>query len=374
MTQNHSTELSEALGALDDFIGGRIVVDPNAGFRSAREDWNKALYDKGWELKENTLYTPDGRRVFMGRMGAIKNEVSASIPIGRIEHISRWLFQQSALAVKLGIIKLPVMFMPMRSYASSIDQSWLSSRTFEADYSQIELLSPLSHQFPFLIIGYSNQALLIEPELIEIESDSYVEPSNSIVDRCIEFPPEYHQAGLDILNYFGTYIREQYPEENASVKIEQQGLNVRLLIETESGKSEIVEKALHEYELIVTGVEPPEKFAKSDKLVLELRNELRIAQFRLQSQQDMIGLQNNRIDKLLDLVGVGLSSKNNICVDISPQVSMTNNLQVNHNVISALGSLGELIELVPPSSNFGLALKELEGSLESIEKNQTPIQ
>ena len=56
--------------------------------------------------------------------------------------------------------------------------------------------------------------------------------------------------------------------------------------------SSVIEKALHEYELIITGEVPPEKFTQNDKLVLELRNELRIAKFRLESQQDLIGMQN----------------------------------------------------------------------------------
>lgn len=91
---------------------------------------------------------------------------------------------------------------------------------------QLEMLAPLSHQYPFLVIGYSNHNVSIAPEIIELESDSYVERDNSVIDRCIQFPPEYHQAGLDILNYFGTYLREQYPEENASVRIEHRALRL----------------------------------------------------------------------------------------------------------------------------------------------------
>lgn len=48
--------------------------------------------------------------------------------------------------------------------------------------------------------------------------------------KAIEFPPEYQQAGVGILSYFGTYLREQYPEEKAKVKIEQDGLTVRQLL------------------------------------------------------------------------------------------------------------------------------------------------
>lgn len=368
----HASELAEIMGAISDFVTGKVEIETESGRKNPREAWEKSLYDRGWELIDRTHYSSDGRRINIGRLGPTKNGLSASFPFGSFDHLSRWLFQQSALAVKHRLIKLPIMLIPIRDFAREMDNHWMRRETFEMNLGQLELLSPLSHQYPFLIIGYSNQQIIGDPEVIELEADAYVEQNNSVVDRCIEFPPEYHQAGLDILNYFGTYLREQYPEENASVKIEQNGLNVRLVIETEDGHSEIVEKALHEYELIVTGVEPPEKFAKSDKMVLELRNELRIAQFRLESQQDLIGMQNNRIDQLLGIVGNGLSQKHHVAIDFKPEITLSNNVTINQGVASALGSINELMEGLPRSNDAYFALSELEGSLATIESDNDP--
>ncbi|WP_299256927.1 hypothetical protein [uncultured Kushneria sp.] len=370
--EKNPSELSEIMDALDDFIAGRVEIETESGRKNPREEWEKSLYDRGWELIDRTHYSSDGRRINIGRLGPTKKGLSVSFPFGSFDHLSRWLFQQSAVAVKHGLIKLPIMLIPIRDFARNANSPWMRRETFEMNLGQLELLSPLSHQYPFLIIGYSDHIMIEDPEIIELEADAYVEQNSSVVDRCIVFPPEYHQAGLDILNFFGTYLREQYPEESASVKIEQNGLNVRMIIETESGHSETVEKALHEYELIVSGVEPPEKFAKSDKLILELKNELRIAQFRLESQQDLIGMQNNRIDQLLSIVGNGLSQKHQVSIDFKPEITLSSNVAINHDIASALGSINELMEELPRSNDAYFALSELEGSLATVEADNDP--
>jgi hypothetical protein len=201
----------------------------------------------------------------------------------------------------------------------------------------------------------------------EVESDLALSLNENKVERSIHFAPEYHQAGLDILNFFGTYLREQYPKENASVKIEQHGLKVKMVIETEDGKTETIEKALHEYELIITGVESPAKFSQNEMLILELKNELRIAQFRLESQKDLIGMQNGRIDQLLNIVGEGLSQKNQVMVDFKPNISLSNSVVINQDIAAALSNVNELISEIPQTSNACSALKELENSLSEFE-------
>jgi len=206
----------------------------------------------------------------------------------------------------------------------------------------------------------------------EVDSEFLLSLNQRKVERSIHFTPEYHQAGLDILNYFGTYLRVQYPKENASVKIEQHGLKVRMVIETENGKTETIEKALHEYELIITGVESPAKFSSNDKLIFELKNELRIAQFRLESQQDLIGMQNGRIDKLLNIVGDGLSQKHQIMVDFKPNITLSNNVIINQDIAGALSNLNELINEIPKTSDAYLPLNQLEKSLSEIETNNDP--
>lgn len=206
-------------------------------------------------------------------------------------------------------------------------------------------------------------------ENLDLPLNKYESPQ---IKYSITFPPEYHQAGLGILNYFSTYLREQYPDDEATVVIEQQGLNVRLIITSKSGQTEIIEKALHEYKLIITGQAPPETFTQNDKLLLELKNELRVAQFRIEAQHDIISLQNARIDKLLNIVGEGISSKQAINIDFKPSITATNSVNINHNISLALGGICELKDLLPNTSDAYRALGDLENSLESIEKENNP--
>lgn len=207
-------------------------------------------------------------------------------------------------------------------------------------------------------------------DMVEQEFRTLIE--GEVVEKCIKFPPEYHQAGLGILNYFATYLREQYPEEKATVKIEQYDLTVRMLIETESGHLEVVEKALYEYELIVKGSEFPEKFVSNKELIYELNNELRIAKLRLESKQDLITMQNDKIDKLLTLVSDGLSKSHQVTIDFKPEINVSNNITTNQNVAASLGNISELLEKLPGSCNEANSLSELKESLEKIEMEDRP--
>lgn len=373
ITKEYVTEIQVVLETLDDFFKNAIVTGSSARIFRNRDDWPTALQDKGWKVINSNYYSSsDGQNIYFGGRMPVKNGLSVQVPYGPMDHLSRWLFHRCTLAMKYSLFKLPALLLPMKEFGRYFGDSWISYFSFDRQEQQLAMLAPLSYQYPFLIIGYSERAEVNGPEIIELNADPYVAEPNKIIDRWIEFPPEYHQAGLGILNYFGSYLRERYPDEEAKVRIEQQGLNVRLVIETASGQSEVVEKALHEYELIVTGNESPEKFANSDKLVFELKTELRIAQLRLDTQQDLIGMQNKRIDQLLNIVGEGLSNRTPVTIDFRPTISTTNNIQINSDVSTALGSLRELLESIPPSSNASFVLSELQNSLESIENNTNP--
>ncbi len=83
--------------------------------------------------------------------------------------------------------------------------------------------------------------------------------------REIEFPPEYHQAGVGIMNYFATVLRQKYPDIRATVQITQEDLTVRMTIETDGGHRETIEQTLNEFGLVMTGKMLPEEFS-SDPL------------------------------------------------------------------------------------------------------------
>ncbi len=383
LNAKHKNELDELITGLTNYVAGNTELEGDSERRSYREYFEKSLYDLGWSLNDKTIYTDSGRRVPIRFIGPVKNGVAAQISSPSPDFLSRWLFNHSTLAIRYGLAEVAILLVPMKSEQKDEERTVFNSRlnSFEHYADQLEMLSPLSVDHPFIILGYSSQGSLLEPSVLELarseQFNSYTpEP---VVDRSIEFPPEYQQAGIGILNYFASYLNEEYPGENATVRIEQTGLNVRMVVVSESGSKEVIEKALHEYELIISGQERADKFTDSETLILELRNELRVAKFRLESQQDIISLQNlnqnkseSHIEGLMKLLGNGLksSSENHINVQVNPCIQNSVVVEINQDVSLALGNIEELLESLPKDSEALLPLKDLEQSLITIESEK----
>ncbi|MCP5046198.1 MAG: hypothetical protein GY940_03440 [bacterium] len=111
------------------------------------------------------------------------------------------------------------------------------------------------------------------------------------ITRVIRFPPEYLQAGISILNYFGTILRKKYPSEKVKVKVEQDDLNVTLVIESEELKLYTIKNTLTVYGHIVSGQSNIGMFLtdgidvmdfqnKLENMVLELKQTVRVHHFR----------------------------------------------------------------------------------------------
>lgn len=374
ITREHQTELSEIIDTAANFYSGKLKIEKNNDPFGARNAWEKSLFDLGWSINEHAFYAPSGSRVNLGSLGPIKNGISVQLNLGNPSWFHRWLFSQGTLAVRYAQVRIPVLVAPVRGFnPKRADRPVNSLLTFEHIKDQLETLAPLSSNFPFLILGLSDQ----EPktnEVIELPSDPNITTERIVIDRCIEFPPEFHQAGLGILNYFGTFLRENYPDREAKVRIEQQGLTVRMVVETNDGNVEVIEKALKDYELVISGQAKPEAITSNQRVVLELRNELRIAQLRVESQQDVINMQNHRIDQLLDVIGNSLHASHSrpVQIQVNPSFQNSNTVTVNPNISMALSGVYELLESLPPAEEAHMVLNDLTGSLEAIERESDP--
>jgi len=145
----------------------------------------------------------------------------------------------------------------------------------------------------------------------------------SRVERSIEFPPEYWEAGTSILSYFSRILSVKYPSQKIKVRIEQEGLNLRMIIETPTGEKEKIEKTLEEYGLVVTGKIQPESFLSDPFEVMALKNKLEIANLELRqtrllldstidnSQKRIESLEVN-VNKLYSIIENGLQSGNHV--------------------------------------------------------------
>ena len=63
---------------------------------------------------------------------------------------------------------------------------------------ELEKIGTKNISYPLLILGIDLKK--------ENRNITHIEPQNIKVNRCITFAPEYYQAGLSILNYFGTDV------------------------------------------------------------------------------------------------------------------------------------------------------------------------
>lgn len=118
-------------------------------------------------------------------------------------------------------------------------------------------------------------------------SSEPVDIFNSIV-RSIQFPPAYYKAGMAILSHFGTVLRQKYPDIEVKIRIEQQGLVVRMIVETPDGNREIVEQALDDYRQVITGKKAAEDFLDNPLDVMELKNLLEVARMEVRHQQALL--------------------------------------------------------------------------------------
>ena len=146
---------------------------------------------------------------------------------------------------------------------------------------------------------------------------------NSIV-RSIEFPPEYREAGTSILMYFNHILGVKYPDKRTKVRIEQDGITLRMIIHTQTGCKEIIEETLSEYGMVVTGKLEPENFLSDPLEVIALKNKLEIANLELRQSKQLLSFAQNinsqnqkrieslevQVSKLHCIIEQGLQSSN----------------------------------------------------------------
>jgi len=120
-------------------------------------------------------------------------------------------------------------------------------------------------------LGVTSQLEVVSKAVREGLLDGYT------IIRTIEFAPEHFQAGIAILSYFGTVLRQKHPETKATVRIEQVGLCVRLVIATTDNEEEVIEKTLNEYGLVMSGKLRPSQYLTEPQHVMELENKLELA-------------------------------------------------------------------------------------------------
>ena len=113
------------------------------------------------------------------------------------------------------------------------------------------------------------------------------EHSENDITRSIKFEPEHIDAGMSILSYFGTIIRQKYKDLPVSVTIKREGLKVSMTIKTPDGMRDTIEKTLTQYGLVITGKMPPEDLLSDQFQILELANKLPLTEVELKNSKEL---------------------------------------------------------------------------------------
>lgn len=343
----------------------RITLEINFGERLEERNW-RVLTARDSRIANSAISVRG--------LGHIKSGIAVRLHRHR-EVFNRWLYTITPIAMKNNIITIPIAIMHATFNEAINKTSPIIALSSDRITDELRALEPLSYGSPFLIIGISHKEY--PTTLEELTSNTYTSSKDVIINRSLEFPPEYHQAGLGILNYFGTVLRDKYPDTKARVRIEQEGLCVRLIIESENGDKEVIEKALEEYESVVRGEKTPEEFLDNKLKIIELKQELRIAEIRIDHQKDIIQFHREQVLSLTQLIGHSLSQPSPpITIDISPTFSVSSTIHNNLDIPLAeiFDNLSTLSTLAAFDPQMQLRLLDLDKSLSLLEKDKTPEQ
>lgn len=118
------------------------------------------------------------------------------------------------------------------------------------------------------------------------------------IERSLVLPAAYHQAGLSLLTYVGTILRQQHPDIPTHCRVEQFGLRLRLVVETSPEQRQTVEQTLQAYGGAVAELQTPAAWLVAPGQAQQLQQQLDIVATALCLRHDM-DLQSEPPDVLL---------------------------------------------------------------------------
>lgn len=261
----------------------------------------------------------------------LKNGVSTQLVADeRMRSFPSWLYVQVPRLHEEGITNLSVMLVPEEDIRNSFEESARLRMLFTGDrcLAQLTELSPLKSKAPFVVLTYSTELSDTSPTIIEIEADeSIVYVEKNIIEKSIEFPPEYYQAGIGILSYFGEVLKAKHPDLNAKIRIEQDNGIVRLHIHSQNGDKEVIEKALEDYTLVVADKAKPESLFEDQVQIMTLNHKLEMAKMEVRQTHNMLMLSESKSEHKLRTLEDDVKYMRNLLADqLSHTQSTTNHI------------------------------------------------
>jgi hypothetical protein len=223
---------------------------------------------------------------------ATKNGVSASIVEGNIANTEDFLtnlyitipFYYQSGAIEISILLIPTADAINHIIKLGVKPSYVAHIPTEEDCrAEFNKFSSLTSQTPIVLAFFSPSA----PEEIIVDEVIPLKVGEHTIERTIEFAPEFYQAGVGLLSYFGEVLRQKDPNTKAKVRIEQEGNTVRLHIVPPVGEAEVVEKQLEQFALIINGQSPPDLLLDNPGQIVQLKAQLRVAQMQIENAYDL---------------------------------------------------------------------------------------
>ncbi len=196
-----------------------------------------------------------------------------------------------------------------------------------------------------------------------------------VIERSIEFPPEYKQAGVSILSYFSRVVDSKYPEDDVRVSILQEGNKVTLRVETPDGEVEDIDRTLDEYGMVVNGQLPVAQFTGDQELIRDLKTRLEVTRLELKLRQEAflegkeqygqrIQSLESQVDTLTGLVTQGLGQAGTLLSVLQATIAHGD---VSRAIADSLARIADLAESEYSDDNAA----EMEAEFETI-RNESP--
>ncbi|TFZ62743.1 hypothetical protein E4631_24640 [Hymenobacter sp. UV11] len=248
-------------------------------------DWN----DNEW-LSRYFDYNNNWLRI-VDRNANIKNKTISYLTAtqSKASDLSQLIFITNPKNVREGIIDLSILLVPENGFFNLFGSRDDLMYQFPFNESQcrtkIQSLSPIPYGAPFVILFFSQyeQHTPIQVEEVPL----LIEDRRNIIERSLEFAPEYTQAGISVLSYFSEVLRQKYPDLNVKVRIEQQGTTVLMHVELPSGNIDTIREELANYFLVVAGKQAPESLLDNPYQIMALKTKLDMANMELRISREL---------------------------------------------------------------------------------------
>lgn len=266
-------------------------AEPRISRLSFHRYWESIMRHLNWGSYRARSESGKGINLYIR---SLKDGVSSKMLFAdRMMLFPNWVLVEVPKVNQTGICDVSVLIVPhetlMNGYFLEEHRVPDPGMFFERCDAQINDLMPIQHIAPFVVIGFSEINKAISVREIPVNENGNFSHGNTI-ERALEFPKEYYQAGISILSYFGDVLKHKYPGIQAKLRIEQDGNIVRLHIQTEDGSKEIIEKTLEEYALVVTDKASPEILFEDKLQIMALNNKLEMAKMEVRQTRDMLML------------------------------------------------------------------------------------